>query len=108
MLDYDLAEMYGATIKLINEQVKRDIKRFPERYRPQIANKERFGLAMNCDRLKKLKHSAVNPYIFIADIIKSADKSILLIDNFIDEMVVYHFGASLNDLRRRSGLRFQK
>ena len=30
MLDYDLAEIYGYEVKRLNEQVKRNIARFPE------------------------------------------------------------------------------
>ena len=30
MLDYDLAEIYGYDVKRLNEQVKRNIARFPE------------------------------------------------------------------------------
>ena len=30
MLDSDLAELYGVTTKRLNEQVKRNIKRFPK------------------------------------------------------------------------------
>lgn len=30
MLDYDLAEIYGYEVKRLNEQVKRNITRFPD------------------------------------------------------------------------------
>lgn len=30
MLDYDLAEIYGYEVKRLNEQVKRNIARFPD------------------------------------------------------------------------------
>lgn len=40
-------------------------------------------------------------YVFVADLIKSAKKSILLIDNYIDETTVYYFGASLKDLGKK-------
>ena len=30
MLDYDLAKIYGYEVKRLNEQVKRNIARFPE------------------------------------------------------------------------------
>ena len=30
MLDYDLAELYGYEVKALNQQVKRNIDRFPE------------------------------------------------------------------------------
>lgn len=34
MLDRDLAEMYGVKTGRLNEQVKRNIKRFPEDFMP--------------------------------------------------------------------------
>jgi len=40
-------------------------------------------------------------YLFVSDIIKSAKSSIKLIDNYIDEKEVYHFGASLKDLGKK-------
>ena len=40
MLDHDLAEMYGVTTKRLNEQVKRNIERFPEKFRFQLTQKE--------------------------------------------------------------------
>ncbi|MFC7523106.1 ORF6N domain-containing protein [Parapedobacter sp. GCM10030251] len=32
MIDRDLAELYGVETKRINEQIKRNVDRFPERY----------------------------------------------------------------------------
>ena len=40
-------------------------------------------------------------YIFASDLIKSAKKSIVLIDNYFIDDVVYHIGASLKDLGKR-------
>lgn len=39
MLDYDLAKIYGYEVKRLNEQVKRNIARFPEDFMFQL-NKE--------------------------------------------------------------------
>lgn len=50
--------------KRINEQVRRNIERFPERFRFQLSDDETRELVANCDRLEKLKHSSVNPYAF--------------------------------------------
>ena len=36
MLDRDLAELYGVATKVLNQAVKRNIKRFPERYMFQL------------------------------------------------------------------------
>ena len=40
MLDYDLAEIYGYEVKRLNEQVKRNIIRFPEDFMFQLKNDE--------------------------------------------------------------------
>jgi len=64
MVDKDLADLYGVTTKRLNEQVKRNINRFPDNFRFQLTNNQKNELVANCDRLKKLKHSTVNPYVF--------------------------------------------
>jgi len=40
MLDSDLAEMYEVELKRLNEQVKRNINRFPEKFRFQLSKEE--------------------------------------------------------------------
>lgn len=40
MLDFDLAEMYGVEIRRLNEQVKRNIERFPEDFMFQLTKGE--------------------------------------------------------------------
>lgn len=40
MLDYDLAEIYGYKVKRLNEQVKRNIARFPEDFMFQLTKDE--------------------------------------------------------------------
>ncbi len=40
MLDYDLAEIYGYEVKRLNEQVKRNIARFPEDFMFQLTKDE--------------------------------------------------------------------
>ena len=40
MLDYDLAEIYGYEVKRLNEQVKRNIARFPEDFMFQLEKEE--------------------------------------------------------------------
>jgi len=64
MIDRDLAELYGVSTKRLNEQVKRNLNRFPDSFRFQLIDNEKSELVANCDRFKKLKHSSVNPYAF--------------------------------------------
>ena len=40
MLDKDLAEIYGYEVKRLNEQVKRNISRFPEDFMFQLNREE--------------------------------------------------------------------
>ena len=40
MLDFDLAKMYGVEVKRLNEQVKRNIERFPEDFMFQLTKGE--------------------------------------------------------------------
>ena len=40
MLDFDLAEMYGVETKRLNEQLKRNIKRFPKDFMFSLTEKE--------------------------------------------------------------------
>ena len=40
MIDRDLAELYGVGTKVLNQAVKRNIKRFPERFMFQLNEQE--------------------------------------------------------------------
>ncbi len=40
MLDSDLADLYGATTKRLNEQVRRNVARFPEDFMFQLTEEE--------------------------------------------------------------------
>lgn len=64
MIDRDLSELYQVPTKRLNEQVKRNIDRFPAQFRFQLSNIEKDELVANCDRFQNLKHSSVNPYAF--------------------------------------------
>ena len=64
MIDRDLAELYNVEVKRLNEQVKRNIERFPNSFRFQLTDNEKNELVANCDRFSTLKHSSVNPYAF--------------------------------------------
>ncbi len=64
LLDRDLAMLYQVETKVLNQAVKRNIERFPERFRFQLSKEETTELVTNCDRFKLLKHSSVCPYAF--------------------------------------------
>ena len=64
MVDRDLAVLYGVETKRLNEQVRRNIERFPERFRFQLTKEETDEVVANCGHLKALKFSKVTPYVF--------------------------------------------
>ena len=53
MLDSDLAEMYGVELKRLNEQVKRNIERFPESFRFQLTKNEEEALKVRTTPLER-------------------------------------------------------
>ncbi len=64
MLDRDLAELYGVATKRLNEQVKRNIDRFPSDFMFQLSKEEKDEVVASCDHLKSIKFSKTNPYAF--------------------------------------------
>lgn len=64
MIDRDLAELYQVQTKRLNEQVKRNSRRFPEEFCFRLSDVEKNELVANCDRFKTIKHSTSNPYAF--------------------------------------------
>ena len=93
LIDRDLASIYGVTTKRLNEQVRRNIARFPERYRFQLTKKELMEVVANCDRLKTLKFSTTEPFVFtefgvsmlpsVLNSQKAIEISIRIIDAFV-------------------------
>lgn len=55
MIDKDIAELYGVSTKRLNEQVKRNKKRFPADFMFQLTQEEKNEVVANCDHLKNLK-----------------------------------------------------
>ena len=51
MIDRDLATVYGVTTSQLNQQVKRNIARFPTNFRFQLTEAERDEVVTNCDNL---------------------------------------------------------
>lgn len=93
MLDRDLAELYGVETRRLNEQVKRNIDRFPVDFMFQLTREEKEEVVANCDHLKSLKFSKTNPYAFtehgaimLASILNTSlavETSILVVRAFI-------------------------
>ncbi len=64
MLDRDLAELYGVETKRLNEQVKRNIDRFPSDFMFKLSKEDKDEVVASCDHLESLKFSRTNPYAF--------------------------------------------
>jgi len=63
MLDRDLAALYKVETKVLNQAVKRNIKRLPSDFMFQLNEVEKNEPVTNCDRFKILKHSSVIPML---------------------------------------------
>ena len=64
ILDMDLARLYGVTTKRLNEQVKRNRKRFPADFMFRLTVEEKAEVVANCDHLTKLRFSPGLPQAF--------------------------------------------
>jgi hypothetical protein len=64
MVDKDLADLYGTVTKVLKQQVKRNLGRFPQDFMFELTKQEREELVTNCDRFDRLKHSTINPMVF--------------------------------------------
>ena len=93
IVDADLAEFYGVPTKALNQAVRRNIDRFPADFMFQLNKNEKTEVVTNCDHLKQLKYSPVNPLVFTehgalmaASILNSAravDVSLFIVRAFV-------------------------
>jgi phage regulator Rha-like protein len=93
MLSQDLAELYEVETRVLNQQVKRNIGKFPERYMFQLTREEYLLLTSQNVTLKRGQHVKYLPYAFtehgilmLASVLNSkrADKvNMMIIDTFI-------------------------
>ncbi len=79
MLSHDLAAMYQVETKCLNEQVRRNLGRFPERYMFRLTTAEHGALRSHFATLKRGRHSKYIPYAFtehgilmLSSVLKSA------------------------------------
>lgn len=64
LLDVDLAELYGVRTKRLNEQVKRNARKFPADSMFQLSQTEKEEVVAKCDHLRNLRYSKTLPYAF--------------------------------------------
>jgi hypothetical protein len=64
MLSHDLADLYQVETKRLNEQVRRNIGRFPDRFMFKLTQKEFMSLRSHFATLKRGQHFKYLPYAF--------------------------------------------
>ncbi len=64
MLDKDLAELYGVTTGRLNEQVKRNIERFPDDFMFQINEKDQNENLMSQNAISRWGGTRKRPFVF--------------------------------------------
>ncbi len=94
MVDWDLAALYGVETRVMNQSVKRNENRFPERFRFRLSQMEMDELITNCDKSGRLKHYPGLPYVFteqgiamLASVLRSATAvsvSVKIMDAFVE------------------------
>lgn len=121
MLDRDLALIYGVTTKRLNEQVKRNINRFPKDFMFQLTESEKTEVVANCDHLQSLKYAPFLPYVFtehgavmLAAVLNSqtaVQSSILVVRAFImlrEGIALYkELRGKIDEMERKYDQRFR-
>ena len=64
ILDFHLADLYEVETRVLKQQVKRNMNRFPDDFMFQLTSSEWRELITNCDMLGNRKFSPVMPYAF--------------------------------------------
>jgi phage regulator Rha-like protein len=119
MLDADLAELYGVEVRRLNEQVRRNIERFPEDFMFQLTAGEYESLRSQIATLKtgRGQHRKYMPYAFtehgalmLGNVLKSeqaVEVSVMVVRAFVRmrELVSGHkeLAQKLNQLERKVG-----
>ncbi len=123
MLDSDLAALYGVTIKRLNEQVRRNLKRFPRDFMYQLAQEEFDSLRSHFATIKtgRGKHRKYLPYAFteqgiamLSSVLNSdraIEVNIQIMRAFVKlrEMIISHkdLARKLNELEKKYDGQFQ-
>jgi len=94
MVDWDIAALYDVETRVMNQAVKRNEDRFPERFRFRLSQSEMDELITNCDKSGRLKHYPGLPYVFteqgiamLASVLRSATAvsvSVKIMDAFVE------------------------
>jgi hypothetical protein len=64
MLSHDLAQLYGVSVKMLNQAVKRNTERFPNDFMFQLTRQEVANLKSHIVTLESLRTPRATPYAF--------------------------------------------
>jgi len=121
IVDADLAELYGVSKRRLNEQVRRNISRFPPDFMFELSAAEKSKVVANCDDLSQLRYSPTLPLAFtehgavmVAAVLNSAravEVSILVVRAFVEmrQMIglVSDLAERLDDIESRYDEQFR-
>jgi len=123
MLDADLAELYGVEARVLNQAVKRNIKRFPSDFMFQLSVDEDEALRSQFVTLKqgRGKHRKYTPYAFseqgvamlsgVLNSDRAIEVNILIMRAFVKlrEMIATHkdLAKKLEELERKYDTQFR-
>ena len=123
MIDNDLAELYGVTTKRLNEQVRRNINRFPKDFMFQLSPNEFESLRSHFATLKhgRGQHRKYMPYAFtehgalmaasVLDTPRAVEVSLYVVRAFVKlrEMIASHkdLARKLDELEKKYDGQFQ-
>lgn len=117
MIDADLADMYSASTKALNQAVKRNAHRFPADFAFRLTAREKREVVTNCDHLSRLRFSPVRPWAFTeygaimaANLLNSrraVDANVTVVRAFIRLRQVFaaqqELSAKIRELERKVG-----
>jgi hypothetical protein len=117
LIDADLAELYGVPTYRLNEQIKRNPKKFPDDFVFRLTPKEKAEVIAKCDHLRKLRFAKTLPFAFTehgaiqaANVLNSetaTTMSVAVVRAFVRlrQMIVNHkaLAAKLAELDARVG-----
>jgi len=121
MLDSDLAALYGVTTKRLNEQVRRNLKRFPADFMYQLSQEEFASLKSHFATSSSWGGKRTLPYVFTEQGIamlstvlnsdRAIDVNIQIMRTFVKlrEMMASHkdLAKKLSDLEKKYDGQFQ-
>ena len=94
ILDADLSKIYGVSTKRLNEQVRRNIKRFPKDFMFKLTAGEKDEVVAKCDHLSNLKYSKALPLAFtehgaimaasVLNTLRAIEASIFVVRAFVE------------------------